>query len=182
MLMSDASIADLLTSGRLEVDPIGDDAVQPCSVDLRLGDELLLYTEGPEEIDPLVHQADLTVAKRVGPFGFSLLPGEFILGSTLERVEIDAEYALTFTGKSSLARLGLTVHQTAGHVDPGFGGRITLEIQNVNRKPIRLWAGMWIGQILVTKLDRPCERPYGHQDRRSRYQGQSTVTASRSWM
>ena len=180
MLMSDLTIGALLADGELTIDPLGEDAIQPCSVDVRLDDLLLLFRD-VDEIDPQERQ-ELTFPKQVSPVGFSLMPGEFVLGTTMERVDCSAGYALTFTGKSSLARLGLTVHQTAGHVDPGFSGRITLEISNVNKSPIRLRPGMWIGQILVAKLDLPAARPYGHPDRRSRYQGQSTVTASRSWL
>lgn len=180
MLMSDTTIGDLILTNDLTVDPLGRDAIQPCSVDLRLGDRLLLFRD-VEEIDPQERQ-ELTFPKVITSVGFSLLPGEFVLGATVETVACSPGYALTFTGKSSLARLGLSVHQTAGHIDPDFRGKITLEIANVNKSPIRLRPDMWIGQILATKLDQPAARPYGHPSRRSRYQGQSTVTASRSWL
>lgn len=182
MLISDGSLFELLERGDLTVAPLGDDAVQPSSIDLRLGEGLrLFHADGPEIIDPEQRQ-NLTTATRIHDPGFLINPGEFLLGHTLEEVHTSSGYAVQFTGKSSLARLGLTVHQTAGHVDPGFRGRITLEIQNVNTKPIRLRVGMWIGQILVFQLDRPCEVPYGAPGRRSRYMDQSTVTESRSWM
>lgn len=183
MLMSDASIGALLRSGELEIDPLGDGAIQPCSVDLRLHDEFMLFHESTEPIDPKVRIAHQMTTHRVRDSGhLVIMPGEFILGATLERTRCSAGYALTFTGKSSLARLGLTVHKTAGHIDPGFNGRITLEISNANSRPILLWPGMWIGQVLVTPLDRPAERPYGSPDLMSRYQNQSTVTASRGWI
>lgn len=180
MLMSDGTIADLLNTEDLTVDPIGPDAIQPCSVDLRLGDEVRLFRD-VDEIDPQVQQV-LTFIKKINEQGFSLLPGEFVLGTTLERVSCSARYAITFTGKSSLARLGLLVHATAGHIDPGFEGKITLEIMNLRGKMFRLRAGMPIGQLLVFKLDADAIHPYGDPALRSRYMGQSTVTESRSWM
>lgn len=182
MLLSDGTLAKALESGDIVVDPIGPDAIQPSSIDLRLGEELRIFVEGGDPVIDPERRQDLTVAKRIPEQGFSIEPGEFLLGCTLERVEVAPHLAFQFTGKSSLARLGLTVHQTAGHIDPGFEGRITLEIQNVNRKPIRLRRDMWIGQVLVFVLDKPAERPYGALGRRSRYFGQSTVTESRSWL
>lgn len=182
MLLSDGTLAKLLESGDIVVDPLGPDAIQPSSIDLRLGEELRIFTDGGVEIVDPERQQELTIAKRIPEQGFIVEPGEFLLGTTLEEVEVGDGYAMQFTGKSSLARLGLTVHQTAGHIDAGFRGRVTLEVQNVNRKPLRLRRDMWIGQVLVFALDKPAERPYGHVERRSRYFGQSTVTESRSWM
>lgn len=184
MLLSDGTLAKALESGDIAVEPLGPDAIQPSSIDLRLGEDLVLFVAGAVDdpvIDPDRRQSN-TIAKRIPEQGFIVEPGEFLLGRTLEEVRVGAGYAMQFTGKSSLARLGLTVHQTAGHIDPGFEGVITLEIQNVNAKPFRLRRDMWIGQVLVLALDKPAERPYGHQERRSRYFGQSTVTESRSWL
>lgn len=182
MLLSDGTLAKLLESGDIVVDPIGPDAIQPSSIDLRLGEELRIFTDGGDPVIDPTRRQELAIPKRIPEQGFYIDPGEFLLGTTLERVEVGPGYAMQFTGKSSLARLGLTVHQTAGHIDPGFEGAVTLEIQNVNRKPIRLRRDMWIGQVLVFALDGAAEKPYGHMDRRSRYFGQSTVTESRSWL
>jgi dCTP deaminase len=182
MLLSDGGIAEALTAGHIEVEDLADGSIQPASVDVRLSSDLLIFGDhGDEVIDPTRRQED-TIAKRVPEQGFIMDPCEFLLGSTEEEITVGAGYAVQFTGKSSLARLGLMVHSTAGHIDPGFQGRITLEITNQRVKPFRLRPRMWIGQLLIFKLDADAMRPYGHSELRSRYMGQSTVTESRSWM
>lgn len=182
-MLSDATLHTLLVSEDegIGIEPYERSMVEPSSIDVRLGENLRIFTEGDEIIDPRQRQ-ELTVPKRIHDQGFIVNPGEFLLGETLEIVTVGAGYAVQFTGKSSLARLGLEVHKTAGHIDPGFNGVITLEIQNANTRPFRLHRDMPIGQLLVFKLDQPAEFPYGHPSRSSRYQGQSTVTESRSWM
>lgn len=183
MLLSDGGIARALNTGDIRIDDLDLlQAVQPASIDVRLGEELRIFNDaGDDIVDPEVRQED-SVPKRIGPQGFIVDPGEFLLGSTAERVEVGPSHAMQFTGKSSLARLGLQVHMTAGHIDPGFAGKITLEIHNVRPKPFRLQRGMWIGQLLVFKLDAEAIHPYGDPLLRSRYMDQSTVTESRSWM
>lgn len=162
--------------------PGGPEAIQPASIDVRLSRDLLIFHEGGDPvIDPQRRPED-TVAKRIPEQGFHVKPHEFLLGCTEEEVTVGPGYAMQFTGKSSLARLGLMVHSTAGHIDPGFQGRITLEMTNLRDKPFLLRRGMWIGQLLVFKLDADALRPYGSESLQSRYMAQSTVTESRSWM
>lgn len=183
MMLSDRGILAAIDAGHIEIDGVAGLAqIQPSSVDLRLGEELLIFNDaGDDIIDPERRQED-AMPKRIAEQGFIVEPGEFLLGTTLETVKLGSGHAMQFTGKSSLARLGLEVHRTAGHIDPGFRGRITLEMHNVRDKPFRLRAGMFIGQVLVFSLDQPAQHPYGGPDHESRYMNQSTVTASRSWM
>lgn len=182
MLLSDGGIAEALNADVITVAGRADGAIQPASIDVRLSRDLLIFHEGGEPvIDPQRRPED-TVPKRIGGHGFFVEPHEFLLGSTLEEVRVGPGYAMQFTGKSSLARLGLMVHATAGHIDPGFQGRITLEMLNLRDKQFLLREGMWIGQLLVFKLDADAIRPYGHGELQSRYMGQSTVTESRSWV
>ena len=185
MLLSDGGIVEALNAGYIQV---GDDpavttrALQPASVDVRLGADLRIFHDGGEAIIDPQHRADDTIPKRIPERGFSVNPHEFLLGVTQEELKVGAGYAMQFTGKSSLARLGLMVHATAGHIDPGFEGRLVLEMTNLRNKPFLLREGMWIGQVLVFKLDADAAVPYGSPLLQSRYQGQSTVTESRGWM
>lgn len=181
-VLSDRSIRKAISDGSITVSPLPpDDAFQPASVEVTLADRLLLFNQ-VEEIDPSREMEGLTYAKRIHEQGFSLMPGEFCLGRTREIVTLDSTMAADFTGKSSLARLGLLVHVTAGYIDPGFSGTVTLEIANLNRNPIRLRAGMRIGQFKFFRLDTTCLRPYGHKELNSHYQGQEDVTPSRGWI
>ncbi len=183
MLLSDRDLVAEIKSGQLTLDPFEPSLVQPSSIDVRL-DRLFrvfnnhLYTH----IDPAQRQDDLTSLVEV-PEGesFVLHPGEFALASTLEAVTLGQQLAARLEGKSSLGRLGLLVHSTAGFIDPGFSGHVTLELSNVASLPIRLWPGMKIGHICVLRLSSPAEHPYGSAVYGSRYQGQRGPTASRSW-
>lgn len=182
MLLSDGGIIEVLRTRECNVEGATREAIQPASIDVRLSRDLLIFHEGGDQvIDPL-RRPDDTISKRIPEQGFCVGAHEFLLGSTMEEVTVGAGYAMQFTGKSSLARLGLMVHSTAGHIDPGFRGRITLEMTNLRGKGFRLREGMWIGQLLVFKLDADALRPYGHTELQSRYMGQSTVTESRSWV
>lgn len=157
--------------------------LQPASIDVRLDDTFRVF-EGHRHdcIDPARRQDDLTREVRVlAGEAFVLHPGEFVLGSTLERVSLPDTLAARLEGKSSLGRLGLITHSTAGFIDPGFEGHVTLELSNLATLPIKLWPGMKIGQICVFALSSPAEHPYGSAVRGSRYQGQRGPTASRSW-
>ncbi len=184
MLLSDRDLIAEIKSGQLALEPFEPGLVQPSSVDVRL-DRLFrvfnnhLYTH----IDPAQQQDDLTSLVEV-PEGesFVLHPGEFALASTLEVVTLGHQLAARLEGKSSLGRLGLLVHSTAGFIDPGFSGHVTLELSNVASLPIRLWPGMKIGHICVLRLSSPAEHPYGSAVYGSRYQGQRGPTASRSWV
>lgn len=183
MLLSDRDLVSEIKSGQLGLDPFEPSLVQPSSIDVRL-DRLFrvfnnhLYTH----IDPAERQDDLTSLVDV-PDGqaFILHPGEFVLASTLETVTLGQQLAARLEGKSSLGRLGLLVHSTAGFIDPGFSGHVTLELSNVASLPIRLWPGMKIGHICVLRLSSPAEHPYGSAVYGSRYQHQRGPTASRSW-
>lgn len=172
-----------IQAGEIRLDGVSElrEELQPASIDVRLGDRLIMFTDAVDEIDPEQRQPELTIFKRIPVQGFSLLPDEFVLGTTEETLTIGDSIAADFTGKSSFARLGLMVHVTAGYIDPGFSGKVTLEIKNLNQKPIRLRAGMKIGQFKFFRLDSPCLRPYGSAGLDSHYQGQSDVTASRAW-
>ncbi|WP_433357660.1 dCTP deaminase (plasmid) [Microtetraspora malaysiensis] len=183
MLFSDRDLLAAITSGRLSVDPYDPDMVQPASIDVRLDRTFRVFNNHQyTHIDPAQHQPDLT--REVVPADdspFVLHPGEFVLGSTLEMVELGDDLAARLEGKSSLGRLGLVVHSTAGFIDPGFAGTITLELSNVAPLPILLHPGMKIGQLCVFGLSSPAARPYGAGATGSRYQGQAGPTASRSY-
>jgi dCTP deaminase len=183
MLLSDRDLVAEIKSGQLQLDPFEPSLVQPSSIDVRL-DRLFrvfnnhLYTH----IDPAERQDDLTALVEVAEGeSFVLHPGEFVLASTLEVVTLGTQLAARLEGKSSLGRLGLLTHSTAGFVDPGFSGHVTLELSNVATLPIRLWPGMKIGQLCVLRLSSPAEHPYGSSVYGSRYQGQRGPTQSRSW-
>lgn len=181
MILSDGTIRRMLGSGRLVIDPIQDIQIQPASVDVRLGSEFLVFRNHiTEVIDPYDKPADLNERVVVeGGRAFILHPGEFVLGTTVESIGLPDDIVARVEGKSSLGRLGLLIHATAGFVDPGWPrGQITLELSNVATLPIKLWPGMRIGQLSFHTLDAPAERPYGHADLNSKYVGQSGPVAS----
>ena len=182
MLLSDRDIRRELTSGRVLLEPFDDAMVQPSSVDVRLDRFFRLFDNHKYPvIDPAQDQPDLTRLVEVAPDEpFVLHPGEFVLGATHERVTLPDDVAARLEGKSSLGRLGLLTHSTAGFIDPGFTGHVTLELSNVAPLPITLWPGMKIGQICFFRLSSPAENPYGSGASGSRYQGQRGPTASRS--
>jgi dCTP deaminase len=181
MLLSDRDLLKLLDDRRLVVDPMSPHAMQPSSIDLRLSSRFRVFANHLHtHIDPLVDQENLTEEVDVGPNGtFVLHPGEFVLGSTAERIVLPTSHAGRVEGRSSLGRLGLLVHSTAGFIDPGFDGRVTLELSNVAQLPIVLHPDMFIGQLCVFQLTSPSKHPYGHPIYGSRYQGQSGPTPSR---
>ena len=183
MLLSDRDIKAELESGRIGLTPSEAEMVQPSSVDVRLDRYFRLFDNHKYAvIDPAEEQPELTRLIEVDPAeGFILHPGEFVLGSTYEKVSLPDDIAARLEGKSSLGRLGLLTHSTAGFIDPGFEGHVTLELSNVATLPIRLWPGMKIGQLCFFKLSSPAERPYGSGATYSRYLGQRGPTASRSF-
>jgi dCTP deaminase len=184
VLLSDRDIRAELKSGQLGIDPFEDDLVQPSSVDVRLDNLFRVFNNTRyTHIDPSVRQDDLTtlVEPKEGE-PFVLHPGEFVLGSTLERCTLPDNLAGRLEGKSSLGRLGLLTHSTAGFIDPGFTGHITLELSNVANLPITLWPGMKIGQLCLLRLTSPAEHPYGSSKAGSKYQGQRGPTPSRSYL
>ncbi len=181
MLLSDRDILAEIEAGRVSLDPFEPGMVQPSSIDVRL-DRFFRVFENHRypHIDPAADQSDLT--REVEPEGdepFILHPGEFVLGSTYEVVSLPDDIAARVEGKSSLGRLGLLTHATAGFVDPGFKGTLTLEITNLTRVPIKLYPGLLIAQLSFMGLDAPAERPYGSAELGSHYQGQTAATESR---
>lgn len=182
MLMSDRDIRAELESGRIGLQPLEMSLLQPSSMDVRLDRFFRLFDNHKYPyIDPAEAQDELTRLVEVeSDEAFILHPGEFVLGSTFEQVTLPDDIAARLEGKSSLGRLGLLTHSTAGFVDPGFSGHVTLELSNVATLPIKLWPGMKIGQLCFFKLSSPSENPYGSTKYGSRYQGQRGPTASRS--
>ena len=182
VLLSDRDIRAELSSGRVRLEPLDEAMVQPSSVDVRLDRFFRLFDNHKYPvIDPAQDQPDLTRQVEVAPGEpFVLHPGEFVLGSTYEGVTLPDDLAARLEGKSSLGRLGLLTHSTAGFIDPGFSGHVTLELSNVATLPIMLWPGMKIGQLCFFRLSSPAEHPYGSERYGSRYQGQRGPTASRS--
>jgi dCTP deaminase len=182
VLLSDRDLRAEVKAGRLVIDPYDDSLVQPSSVDVRLDRYFRVFENHRyPHIDPAEQQDDLTRQVEVGvDEAFILHPGEFVLGSTYEVIGLADDLAARLEGKSSLGRLGLLTHSTAGFIDPGFNGHVTLELSNVATLPIKLWPGMKIGQVCVLRLTSPAEHPYGSSVYGSRYQGQRGPTPSRS--
>ncbi len=184
MLLSDRDIRAEVTAGRLGVEPFDESMVQPSSVDVRLDSLFRVFVNSKyTHIDPKQQQDDLTTLVEPGEDEpFVLHPGEFVLGSTLEAITLPDDLAGRLEGKSSLGRLGLLTHSTAGFIDPGFSGHITLELSNVANLPITLWPGMKIGQLCLFRLSSPAERPYGSSTLGSKYQGQRGPTPSKAYL
>ena len=183
MLLSDRDIRAEIDSGRIRVEPYDEAMIQPSSIDFRLDRYFRVFENHRyPHIDPAADQSDLTrVVEPDGDEPFILHPGEFVLGSTHEVVTLPDDLAARVEGKSSLGRLGLLTHATAGFVDPGFSGHVTLELANVATLPIKLYPGMKIGQLCFFRLTSPAEHPYGSEKYGSRYQGQRGPTPSRSY-
>ena len=184
MLLSDRDIRAEIAAGRVAVEPFAESMVQPSSVDVRLDRFFRVFENHKYSvIDPSIEQSELTREVVVEPNEhFILHPGEFVLASTYEIITLPDDIAGRLEGKSSLGRLGLLTHSTAGFIDPGFSGHITLELSNVANLPVKLFPGMKIGQLCLIKLSPPAEHPYGSAVYASRYQGQRGPTASRSWI
>ncbi len=184
MLMSDRDIRASIEAGQIGLEPLEMSLLQPSSFDVRLDRFFRLFDNHKYAyIDPAEDQSDLTQLIEVDPKeAFILHPGEFVLGSTYEFVTLPDNIAARLEGKSSLGRLGLMTHSTAGFVDPGFKGHVTLELANVSNLPIKLWPGMKVGQLCFFQLSSPSETPYGSEKYNNRYQGQRGPTASRSFM
>ncbi len=182
MLLSDRDIRAELAAGRVVLEPFDEAMIQPSSVDVRM-DKFFRVFENHRypHIDPAEEQTELTRLVEPEPGEpFILHPGEFVLASTYEVVTLPDDVAGRLEGKSSLGRLGLLTHSTAGFIDPGFSGHVTLELSNVATLPIKLWPGMKIGQLCLFRLSSPAEHPYGSAQYGSRYQGQRGPTQSKS--
>jgi dCTP deaminase len=183
MVLSDRTIRRLLEEGRIGIEPFDDELVQPSSVDVRV-DRLFRvfrnsrypYIDVREPMDDLTELVEMPEDE-----AFILHPGEFVLGSTLERITLPDDLVARLEGKSSLGRLGLLIHSTAGFIDPGWDGHVTLELSNVANLPITIYYGMKIGQVSFVQLTEPAETPYGAGKLGSKYQGQRGPTPSRYW-
>lgn len=184
MVLSDHSIKAAIAAGRLAIRPLQLENIQPASVDLRLAGQVLTFANSRQPVCDIraAAAAGLTEPAAIpDPEPFILHPGEFILGSTIEHIELPADLVARLEGKSSLGRLGLVIHSTAGFIDPGWSGQLTLELSNLSRLPITLYQGMKIGQISFLELTTPADRLYGSPDLNSKYQGQEGPTASRGY-
>jgi dCTP deaminase len=184
VILSDRTIREELDAGRIVIDPFDAKSIQPSSVDLHVDGLFRVFrNDTTPYIDPKESQEDLTELVTVEPPGaFILHPGEFVLGSTLERVALPDDLVARLEGKSSLGRLGLLIHSTAGFVDAGWDGHLTLELSNVANLPIALYPGMKIGQISFLRMTTPAEHPYGSGEKGSKYQGQRGPTPSRYYL
>ena len=180
-VLSDQTILDLVDAGRIRIEPWDPSLVQPASIDLRLGDSFRVFHNHRTSAIDLRNPPEHLTEEVLVPAGetFVIHPGEFCLGRTLEWVELPGDIVARIEGKSSLGRLGLIVHATAGFCDPGWKGTLTLELNNLTRVPIILHPGLPIGQLSFMTLDRPAARPYGSPGLGSHYQGQRAATASR---
>jgi len=183
VVLSDRTIRRLLAEGRIGIDPYDESLMQPASVDVRADRLFRVFRNSRYPyIDVKAEQEGLTELVEVtGDEPFILHPGEFVLGSTLERVTLPDDLVARLEGKSSLGRLGLLIHSTAGFIDPGWDGHVTLELSNVANLPITIYPGMKIGQLSFVQLTEPAERPYGSGGLGSKYQGQRGPTPSRYW-
>ncbi len=180
MVLSDRDIRAALERGRIEIDPFDPGCVQPASVDIRLDRRFRVFRSSRHPyIDLAQRLDDITELVEVDEAPFILHPGEFVLGSSRERIRLADDLVSRVEGKSSLGRLGLLIHSTAGFIDPAWNGHITLELSNANTIPITLYPGMRIGQLSFFQLSSPAERPYGAPELGSSYQGQTGPTPSR---
>jgi dCTP deaminase len=183
VVLSDRTIARLLEAGRIVIDPYDESLLQPSSVDVRVDRFFRVFHNARYPyIDVKEPQDDLTELVKIDDERpFILHPGEFVLGSTLERIVLPDDLVARLEGKSSLGRLGLLIHSTAGFIDPGWDGHVTLELSNVANLPITIYHGMKIGQVSFVQLSEPAEKPYGSGELGSKYQGQMGPTPSRYW-
>ena len=181
MILSDRSIKEELQKGNIEIEPFKPECVQPSSVDVHLANKFLIFNKVQHAvINVREKQSDLmtlVIVKDDEPF--ILHPGEFVLGSTVERVKMPNHISGRIEGKSSLGRLGLLIHSTAGYIDPGWDGNLTLELSNVSPLPIKLFASMKIGQISFSQMTTEVDNPYGSEKLKSKYQGQSQPAQSK---
>ena len=183
MVLSDRAIRRLVEAGRIGIDPYDEALMQPSSLDVRVDRLFRVFRNSRYPyIDVKAEQDGLTELVEVeDEEPFILHPGEFVLGSTLERVRLPDDLVARLEGKSSLGRLGLLIHSTAGFIDPGFDGHVTLELSNVANLPITIYPGMKIGQLSFVQMSEPAEVPYGSGPLGSKYQGQRGPTPSRYW-
>jgi dCTP deaminase len=184
VVLSDSTIREEIEAGRISIDPFDPEMIQPSSIDLRVDSSYRVFNNSRypyiDVKQPMEELTELVTTEEDEPF--ILHPGEFVLGQTLEKVGIPNDLVARLEGKSSLGRLGLLIHSTAGFVDAGFSGNLTLELSNVANLPITIYHGMPIGQLSFMRMDRPVEVPYGADEKGSKYQEQAEPTASRYYL
>ena len=181
MILSDQDILTKIKKGEIQIEPFEPNNLQPSTVDLRLADEVRVFDNWRLSLIDVKKRADPSQVVKISSQGFILHPGDFILGSTLEKISLPDNIAAKLEGRSSLGRLGLIVHATAGYIDPGFSGWLTFEISNLSRLPIKLYPEMKIAQICFFQMTSPALYPYGSEKLGSKYQGQKGPTASKIW-
>ena len=182
MILSDKSIKEKIKTGEISISPFSQDSLQPASYDLHLDSNIMYFnTDGNNIIDVKKPVDDLMVKTQISDSGFVIEPHQLVLANVIEITGVDSKHVGRLEGKSSLARIGLIIHATAGFLDPGNKLRLTLEMVNLSPLPIRIYAGMKIAQIAFEELDTPCERPYGSKSLNSKYVGDLTVQASKMW-
>ena len=182
MILSDKSIKEKINTGEIAISPFSEDSLQPASYDLHLDSNIMYFnTDGNNIIDVKKPVDDLMVKTQISDSGFVIEPHQLVLANVIEITGVDSKHVGRLEGKSSLARIGLIIHATAGFLDPGNKLRLTLEMVNLSPLPIRIYAGMKIAQIAFEELDTPCEKPYGSKSLNSKYSGDLTVQASRMW-
>jgi dCTP deaminase len=181
VILSDRSLREQIAAGRIVIEPYDDACVQPSSIDVKISHLFRVFRNHTARVIDVKHDmADLTELVEIPPDGvFMLHPGEFVLGSTLERIAVPDDLVARIDGKSSLGRLGLIIHSTAGFIDPGFDGHVTLELTNIATLPITLYPNMKVGQVSFMHMTTAAEHPYGSGARGSKYQGQRGPTPSR---
>jgi dCTP deaminase len=180
VILSDHSLREELASGRIVVEPFDERCLQPSSIDVKLSNHFRVFRNHTAGVIDVKSAVDLTEPVEIAADGvFMLHPGEFVLGSTLERIAVPDDLVARIDGKSSLGRLGLIIHSTAGFIDPGFDGHITLELTNIATLPITLYPVMKVGQVSFMRMTTPADNPYGAGAQGSKYQGQRGPTPSR---
>jgi len=182
MILSDKDILEKIQEGDLKIEPFDPSCVQPSTVDLHLSPEVRVFNNWEIGVVDLKQKNDSSRSVRIEPQGFIIHPGEFLLGATTEKISLPDDIAAKLEGRSSLGRLGLIIHATAGYVDPGFSGWLTFEISNISRLPIRAYPEMKIAQICFFRMSTKVLRPYGSKGLKSKYQGQKGPTPSKFWM
>lgn len=182
MILADKDILQRIKKGEIKIEPFDKNAVQPSTVDLHLHHEIRVFDNWETGVVDVKKKIDVSRLVKISERGFIIHPGEFLLGSTVEKITLPRDIAGKLEGRSSLGRLGLVIHATAGYVDPGFSGWLTFELSNLSRLPIRIYPGMKIAQICFFQMTSPVLRPYGSRGLGSKYQGQKGPTSSRVWM
>lgn len=182
MILSDKHILERIKKGEIIIEPFDETCVQPSTIDLHLSDEVRVFDNWEIGVVDTRVKSDASRLVKVSPEGFIIHPNEFLLGSTVEKITLPDDIAAKLEGRSSLGRLGLVIHATAGYVDPGFYGWLTFEISNLSRLPIKIYPKMKMAQICFFQMSSPVLKPYGSKNLGSKYQGQKGPTASRVWM